>query len=194
LGGRPPTGLRPVGVWAPSPADFLLLSVRYQESKAFSVSRTCMQWSLVLQLANKLDLLHPRYYGNMNCSMLSSSASCAHPAGCSQKTTASQLVPHSTQLLHLAHWRPFAQSQPATQSSLSYKCSCRTHAFATQTREVANTDKVRNDCWLVVHCTQAVSVLANPMNVTTLATFFSPSVLQTRLDVLCAPVSCSYRC
>lgn len=73
--------------------------------------------------------------------MLSSSASCVHPLGCSQKFTASQLVPHSTQLLHLAHWRPFAQSQPATQSLHSHKCSLKTHAFVTQTREVANADK-----------------------------------------------------
>ncbi len=58
-------------------------------------------------------------------------------------------------------------------------------------REVANTDKVRSDYWLVLHCTQAVSVLANSMNVTTLATC---NDLQTCLDVLCAPVSCSYAC
>ena len=134
---------------------------------------------------NSLVSLHPQYYGNMSCSMLSSSALCTHPTGCSQKTTASQLVPHSTQLLHLAHWRPFAQWQLATQSLHSQKCSHRTHAFVTQTRDVANTEKVRNDYWLVVHCTQAVNVLAKSMNVTTLAQFAHHPFTEPLRSALC---------
>lgn len=140
-----------------------------------------MQWSLVEQLANSLVYMYPQYYGNMSCSMLYYSASCARPTGCPQTSTASQLVPHPTQLLHLAHWRPFAQSQPPVQSLHSHKGNFRTHAFVAETREVPNTDKVRSDYSLVVHLTQAIDVLAKETDVTTLALVASPSVFRAAL-------------
>ena len=64
-------------------------------------------------------------------------------AGLSQRSATPQLTAHVPQLLQLSHWRPFGQSHSTRQCVHQHGSQLAMQAFVTQTRDLANTEKVR---------------------------------------------------